>query len=148
MKESNKEKGHPATVARYPTNKHQIQRINQGEPWIQNHTKQLGYTITRGRKQYPYNGVPDYYIPETDTFIEEKNTLNHKLTIHQLVTCLQLQNKGHQTLIAIRDTGAIIPLNQYLKTVNYSPKTWKKIQQQLTKPFTKQPDTENNIKLL
>lgn len=108
-------------------------RIPQGEKWIETWAKNKGYTITRGTQQTKQNkGTPDYYIKETNTYIEEKKTLKNKLTPHQLTKCLQLQQQGHNISIAIRDTGAIIPLQNYLQTTNYTKKTWKKILTNMT----------------
>lgn len=111
----------------------------QKENWLLNWAQKNNIKIIRGTQKINKKGIPDYYLPEHNQFIEEKQTIKDYPKPHQLATLLQLQQQGYNTTIAIRQTQAIIPLNQYLNTLNIKPQTWQKITQQL--------NTENNSKL-
>jgi len=100
------------------------------EKWVEEWAQKEGYEIIKGTDQWevtPEAGIPDYYLPKQTTFIEEKQSLKDKLKEHQLEKCLYLQTLGYDIAVALRDTGAIIPLSIYLNLVNYNTQTWKNV---------------------
>lgn len=96
-----------------------IKRMIQGEKWVEHHFEEKEVKIIRGTQQNEVIstkiGLPDYYLPEVNTFIEEKKFLKSKLSPGQKEMCLYLDIIGFPVFIAIRYTGAIIPLDEYKK---------------------------------
>lgn len=108
---------------------------NPRETWLIHWAQQHNTPIIRGTQQtevQPTKGIPDYYLPQHRCFIEEKKHINDKLKPHQLEKCLYLKHLNYNISIAIRNTGAIIPLTQYLTLVKYNHKTWNQIMTQKT----------------
>ncbi len=104
--------------------------MRQGQHWVETYFSEKGIEIIRGTQQIEITsisaGTPDYYIPRYKTFIEEKTYLKNKLEQHQLDACLYIQKIGYPVFIAIRETGAIIPLTEYLAIVKWT-KNWSQI---------------------
>ena len=100
-----------------------IDRVQRGESWVESYIKKQGLSIVRGTKNdmgFPQRGLPDYYVPQYNSFIEEKRKLKDRLTPHQLATCVYLEKCGYPVYVATRDTGAIIPLKEYRGLVRWS----------------------------
>jgi len=105
-----------------------INRMIQGEKWVEQHFEEKGVKIIRGTQQNEVIstiiGLPDYYLPDEYTFIEEKKFLERKLSPGQKEMCQYLDIIGFPVFIAIRYSGAIIPLDEYLRLVRW-PKKWR-----------------------
>ena len=104
-----------------------FKRMIQGEKWVKHHFEEKEVKIIRGTQQNEVIstkiGIPDYYLPECNTFIEEKKFLQTKLSPGQFELCLYLNSIEYPVFIAIRASGSIMPLNEYLKYVKW-PKKW------------------------
>ena len=105
-----------------------IKRMILGEKWVVHHFNEKEIKIIRGTEQNEvistHIGLPDYYLPDREAFIEEKKFLKTKLGPGQFEMCLYLDSIGFPVFIAIRNTGAIWPLYKYLARVPW-PKNWR-----------------------
>lgn len=111
------------TIKRYAAQTRDARNLN--EKWIERWARQKDIMITRGTQQTEITtraGIPDYYLPEHRAWIEEKRNIKDTLQPHQMDTCLYLKSLGYRVYIAIRKTGAIIPLTEYIHMIKWRTK--------------------------